>query len=92
MNDLGTAKFCKAELNVQQHYTIGPPIMDQPGLIASICGSLGALYPLFSNNTTSSSSDSDKNTVTTHIKHGNTFLSDRFVSSITSSICFNEEI
>ncbi len=67
--DLGTAQFLRTELNAQHHIALGPPLMGQHGLTASICGSLGVLRPIL-NSAITASAVSDK-------RHGVTNLCDR---------------
>lgn len=43
---LGTAHFLKTEVDAQYHTTIGPKLFGQTGFVASVCGSMGIMYPL----------------------------------------------
>jgi hypothetical protein len=45
---VGTARFVKAEVSAQHHVTVGPSVMGQPGLVASLVGSVGVVRPLTS--------------------------------------------
>lgn len=64
---------------MQQHYTLGPALMGQPGLVASLSGSLGVLKPFsFTNNVLTASRESGTTTLPAASgRHGITFLSDR---------------
>ena len=44
----GSAQFLRTEITAQHHRTLGPSYMGQPGLVASVCGSLGVLRPILS--------------------------------------------
>ena len=42
----GSAQFLRSEITLQNHQTLGPSVFDQPGLVGSVCGHLGVIYPL----------------------------------------------
>lgn len=42
----GSAQFLRSEVTLQNHQTLGPSLFNQPGLVASLCGHLGVVYPL----------------------------------------------
>lgn len=42
----GTARFAKAEVTLQKHATLGPPILGQMGLVGSLVGNFGVIVPL----------------------------------------------
>ena len=42
----GTTKFVKSELTLQKHATLGPPVLEQVGLVGSLVGNLGVIMPL----------------------------------------------
>ncbi len=42
----GTAQFLKSDVKVQAHRRIGPSILGQTGLVASLAGNLGVVMPL----------------------------------------------
>lgn len=42
----GTAQFIKAQVSVQSHHSIGPPLFGQTGAVASFMGDVGFIMPL----------------------------------------------
>lgn len=42
----GTAQFIKSDVKVQAHRKIGPPVLGQTGMVASLTGNLGWAMPL----------------------------------------------
>lgn len=65
----GTAQFLRTEVTGQHHVALGPPIMGQHGLTASICGSLGVLRPILNSLVTATDASNHR--------HGVTNLTDR---------------
>jgi hypothetical protein len=42
----GSAQFLKSDFNAQMHFNFGKKLFNQTGIIFSLCGNLGMIFPL----------------------------------------------
>ena len=71
---IGTAQFLRTEMTAQHHHAFGARFMGQPGLVASVSGSVGILRPILNGMSNSGSAANQR--------HGVAHLSDRYFGKL----------
>jgi hypothetical protein len=95
----GSTHFLRGELVGQHNVTLGPSLMGQPGLVASMAGSLGLVRPILApqwalwateadgQGTQGAAGSGDAGADKSSLKHGVLHLSDRLEKRLRFVLC-----